>query len=134
MISCRPALVLGAGRLQPLQVLQQDEVEDALALPEVVLGDLDERAQKALEADDEAAEKAAVAADGERVVPRPQPPPVGQVARGVLDEEVAEGRGAALGTFGTAPMSAPRCSVYSAGTTETITSATTSAWSSMRTG
>src|SRR6185312_3329103 len=71
------ALVLGAGDLQPLQVLQQDEVEDALALPEVVLGKPDEGTEQAFEADDEPAEQAAVAADGERLIPGPQPSPVG---------------------------------------------------------
>ncbi len=68
-----PPQVVGAGRFQAVEVFQEDEVEGPLALPEVVLGDLDERAQKALQADDEPAQKAPMAPNGELVVPRPQP-------------------------------------------------------------
>jgi hypothetical protein len=84
-------LVVGARIFQALQVLEEDQVEGALPLPEVVLGGLDQRPQEALEADQQAAEDAAVAADGERVVPRPQPSPVFKIPGG-LDEEVVEAR------------------------------------------
>ena len=83
--------MVGARRFQPRQMLEEDQIEAALPLPEVVLGGLDQRAQEAFEADEQAAEKAAMAADGERVVPRPQPSPVVEIAGG-LDEEVVEDR------------------------------------------
>ena len=134
--------VVGARRFEALQMLDQDEVEGALPLPEVVLGGLDQRAQEALEADQEPAEDAAMAADGERVVPRPEPSPVVEIAGG-LDEEVAERRGAlGSGTPGgvlwlrlhaPALPSLREKAAYSSLTTETVTSATTSGWSSTRT-
>ncbi len=83
--------MVGARRFQARQMLDEDQVEGALPLPEVVLGGLDQRAQEALEADQQAAEDAAMAADGERVVPRPQPAPVLEITGG-LDEEVVEDR------------------------------------------
>ncbi len=68
------------------QPLEQDQVEDALPLPQVVLRDLHQRPQQPLEEDEDAAGEAAVAADGEPVVPRPQPAPGLEVARGLVEE------------------------------------------------
>src|SRR6185436_11839518 len=78
------------------QVLEEDQVERPLAVPEVLLGSLGQRPEEALEEDDEATDETAMALDGERVVPPPEPLPVVQIAGG-LDEEVVEGRHAALG-------------------------------------
>ena len=77
------------------QVLEEDQVEGPLAVPEVLLRSLDQRPEEALEEDDEAADETAMALDGERAVPLPEPLPVVQIAGG-LDEEIVEGRRAAL--------------------------------------
>ncbi len=79
--------VLGA-----LEVLEQNQIEDALALPEVVLWRLDERPQQPLQENDEAAEDTAMAAERELVVPVPQPSPVRQIA-GRLAEELLDRNG-----------------------------------------
>jgi hypothetical protein len=125
--------VIGAGRLQALQVLEQDEIERALPVPQVVLGNLDQGTDEALEADEQPAEKAAMAADRELVVSRPQPPPIGEIAGG-LDEEVVDLGGATSRHAGSVRHRAPRTGRYSSATTATVTSAMTSGCSSTRTG
>jgi hypothetical protein len=72
-------------------VLEEDEVERPQAVPEVAERRLHERAQESLAEDEQAADDSAVAADGEPVVPRPQPSPGLEVA-GRLVEEVLDAR------------------------------------------
>ena len=97
------AAVLVPDLLRAVQLLQQDQVEDPLALPEVVLRDLDEGTEETLDRDQETAQGAAMAADGERVVPLEQPLPVGEIAGG-FGEEIVDGRRAALRGAGAARL------------------------------
>jgi len=110
-------------------VLEGDQIEDALALPEIVLGRAHERRQEALEEDDDAAEESAVAPDGETSILRPEPPP-GVEIPGRLAEELVDGRRAA----GPLAAALPGLAVaHEAATTSTASSAITSLWRSTRT-
>ena len=79
-------------RSDPGQVLEQDQVEDPLAVPEVVLRQLHERTEEPLPAHQQPPEQPAVAAHGEPVVPRPQPLPGREVAGGLAEEGVDAAR------------------------------------------
>src|SRR6185369_467886 len=117
------------------EVFEEDEIERPLAVPEILLRRLDERTEEAFPEDDEAAEKTAVAAEGEPMVPSPQPLPVGEIAGG-LDEKVVEGWRAprrGLLPFRVVVHHRGAGRGYSARTTATVTSATTSGCSSTRT-
>jgi hypothetical protein len=75
-----------------LEDIEQDQVEDALPLPEIVLGQRNERAQQSLESDEQTAGDAAVAANRKRDVPFPEMAPVAEVVRGLFAQEVADFR------------------------------------------
>jgi hypothetical protein len=82
----RHALEIGEVPEHLLDALEEDLVEHPLAIPEIVLRALHQRPHQPLPEDEELAEDAAMTADGELVVPRPQPLPGTEVARRVVEE------------------------------------------------
>lgn len=75
-----------------LEHVEQDQVENALPLPEVVLGQRNEGSQQPLEGHEQATGEAAVAADRKRDVPLPEIPPVAEMTRRLVAQEVADFR------------------------------------------
>ncbi|MCY3934085.1 MAG: hypothetical protein OXH70_20470 [Acidobacteria bacterium] len=75
-----------------LEDIEQDQVEDPLPLPEIVLGQRNEGAQQPLEGDEQTAGDAAMAANRKRNVPLPEVAPVAEITRGLFSQEVADFR------------------------------------------
>jgi len=75
-----------------LEDIEQDQVEDPLPLPEIVLGQRNEGAQQSLEGDEQTAGDAAMAANRKRDVPLPEVAPVAEITRGLFSQEVADFR------------------------------------------
>jgi hypothetical protein len=75
-----------------LEDVEQDQVEDSLPLPEVVLRQRDEGAEQALEGNEQTAGEAAVAANRERDVPLPEMAPVAEVTCRLITQEVLDFR------------------------------------------
>ncbi len=81
---------------KPLDVAQQDEVEDPLPLPEILLGQVDEGTQQPLERHQKPPGKAPVTANRERNVPIPEVAPILETMGRPLPKEVLDFRGPAV--------------------------------------
>ena len=94
-----------------LEHVEQDQVEDALPFPEVVLGQRDDGAQQPFEGDEQTSGETAIAADRERDIPFPEVAPVAEMTRRLVTQEVVDfgwGPGAGAIAIGSRFQALPR--------------------------